>query len=142
VLAIAGTIAAAQVQQPAENPYYPKVLAELRLARELLQHAPGERALDLKTQALGEIDAAMSELERATVKDGKSRDDRVYADSRGKGLDPYYQAIKALARAQGEMVNNQSDPAKRDWRLYVAGHIARARQLSARAIETLSSPGA
>jgi hypothetical protein len=105
-----------------------------------VQQAPGEQALELKTQALGEIDAAVHELERANAGDRKGAGDPAPVDSHAGRLDPYYQAIKALASVQGDMVKDQ-DPTTRDRRLSIASHAARARQFVVRAIQTLSSPG-
>jgi hypothetical protein len=136
----AAAVAGAAAQTVLENQSYLKALAELRQARELVQQAPGEQALELKTQALGEIDAAVHELERANAGDSKGASHPAPVDLHSGGLDPYYRAIKALASVQGDMLKGQ-DPATRNWRLSIAVHAARARQFVAHAIETLSSAG-
>jgi hypothetical protein len=138
--ASAASIAGAAAQPAPEGQSYLKALSELRQARALVQQAPGEQALELKNQALGEIDAAVHELERANAGDGKGAGDPAPVDPHAGRLDPYYRAIKALASVQGTMLKGQ-DPATRNWRLSIAVHAARARQFVAHAIETLSSPG-
>src|ERR1700749_4176511 len=67
---------------PGKHPYYLHALSDLRTARWLLEHRPGDAAVSAhESEAIGEIDRAIEEIRRAAIDDGKNIHDHPVADS-------------------------------------------------------------
>jgi hypothetical protein len=73
VMFITSTSCKATVKvERAEHPYYLHALSDLRAARWMIEHRPGnwERTVD-EMEAVKQIDAAIGEIKRAAIDDGK-----------------------------------------------------------------------
>src|SRR5471032_299417 len=63
---------AAQADLPGKHPAYLHALSDLRAARWMLEHRPGDPAVSAQEDvAISEIDGAIAEIKRAAIDDGK-----------------------------------------------------------------------
>jgi len=61
------------VSQPSKHPAYLHALSDLRTARWMLEHRPGDAAVSAhESEAVSEIDRAIEEIKRAAIDDGKN----------------------------------------------------------------------
>jgi hypothetical protein len=61
---------------PARHPHYLRALSDLRAARWMIEHRPGDWAQSLdEQQAVNRIDAAINEIKQASIWDGKNIND-------------------------------------------------------------------
>src|SRR5271166_2503365 len=70
--AAAALSSSAWAELPGKHPFYLHALTDLRAARWCLEHRPGDAAVSAREDvAIGEIDAAIREIRRAAIDDGK-----------------------------------------------------------------------
>src|SRR5882757_11178049 len=63
---------AANAALPGKHPYYLHALSDLRAARWMLEHRPGDAAVSAQEDvAITEIDKAIGEIKKASIDDGK-----------------------------------------------------------------------
>jgi hypothetical protein len=61
---------------PPQHPHYLRALSDLRAARWMIEHRPGDWAQSMdEQQAVNRIDAAINEIKRASIWDGKNIND-------------------------------------------------------------------
>src|SRR6201999_288332 len=61
---------------PGKHPYYLHALTDLRTARWMLEHRPGDAAVSSREDlAISEVDAAIGEIKKAAIDDGKDLHD-------------------------------------------------------------------
>jgi hypothetical protein len=71
----------ANADSPGKHPYYLHALADLRGARWMLEHRPGDAAVSGQEDVgITEIDAAIREIKRAAIDDGKDINDHPKVD--------------------------------------------------------------
>jgi hypothetical protein len=71
----------ANADVPGKHPYYLHALSDLRAARWMLEHRPGNPAVSANEDvAVNEIDAAINEIRRAAIDDGKDIHDHTGVD--------------------------------------------------------------
>ena len=64
---------AANADLPGKHPAYLHALSDLRAARWMMQHRPGDAAVSAHEDvAIAEIDAAIGEIKHAAIDDGKN----------------------------------------------------------------------
>src|SRR6201986_1707016 len=72
---------AANADLPGKHPYYLHALSDLRPARWMLEHRPGAAAVSGQEDvAISEIDAALGEIRKASIEDGKDVHDHSGVD--------------------------------------------------------------
>src|ERR1043166_1127718 len=72
----------ASADLPGKHPYYLHALTDLRTARWMLEHRPGDAAVSGQEDvAITEIDAAIGEIKRAAIEDGKDIHDHPKVDA-------------------------------------------------------------
>src|ERR1700758_4387988 len=72
---------AASADLPGKHPYYLHALSDLRTARWMLEHRPGDAAVSgEEDRAVSEIDRAIDEIKRAAIDDDKNVHDHVTVD--------------------------------------------------------------
>src|ERR1700693_4442511 len=81
VLACISFISKANISFSGDHPYYLHALSDLRAARWMIEHRPGnwDRTVD-EVQAVKEIDAAINEIKKAALDDGKDINDHPKVD--------------------------------------------------------------
>src|SRR4029077_17791583 len=72
---------AAHADLPGKHPAYLHALSDLRAARWMLEHRPGDAAVSGREDvAITEIDAAIGEIRKASIDDGKDIHDHPQVD--------------------------------------------------------------
>ncbi len=115
---------AANADLPGKHPYYLHALTDLRAARWMLNHRPGDAAISANEDvAITEINKAIGEIKRAAIDDGKNIEDHpamdVPADARGR----LHKALEILNRVHADVAREEDDPLTRQLRNKAVGHI-------------------
>lgn len=107
-----------------EHPAYLRALADLRTARWLLSHVPGDwvRAVE-ETDAIREIDVAIGEIRRASIDDGRDINDHQAVDERRDRRGRLVDAESYLRRARADIEQEEDVGAIRGLRARSAEHI-------------------
>jgi len=94
---------------PGDHPYYLHALSDLRAARWMIQHRPGNwvQSMD-EMNAIKQIDAAINDLKQAAIDDGKNIDDHPQLDERNDHNGRLHEAVDFLKKAH-EDVNHEED---------------------------------
>jgi hypothetical protein len=130
VLALAGC-----ASQPSRHPAYLHALSDLRSARWMLEHRPGDAAVSAhEDEAISEIDRAISELKRAAVDDGKNIHDHPSADLPNDYRGRLHRAAELLRTARADMTREEDNPNARGLRDRAIGHVDAALHATERAI--------
>jgi hypothetical protein len=131
---LAGIAAAApmvmQAQVPGPHPAYLHALSDLRAARHYLNDGwawEGVRRDD--DAAVGEIDAAIREIKRAAIDDGKGDADPFPIDHRLSPHDRFRKANELLAAAHHDLDHAEDVPEARGLRDRAIGHIDQAHHI-------------
>jgi hypothetical protein len=111
---------------PGSHPFYQHALTDLRTARWLLSHQPGDRGVYAgEDVAIEEIDAAINEIKRASSDDGKDINVRPDIDVKERGS-RLLRAIETLNKAHADIDRQEDNAEVRDLRHRALGHIDRA----------------
>lgn len=135
VLAAAGLLAAAgpatvQAQVPGPHPGYLHALGDLRAARHYLNDGWAWAPVRHEDhEAIKEIDAAISEIKRASIDDGKGDADPFPIDAHLSPHDRFRKANELLASAHHRLDHAEDVPQARGLRDRAIGHIDRAHQI-------------
>ena len=135
ILAAGITVAAApmtmQAQEvPGPHPAYLHALSDLRAARHYLNDswawAPVRHDDDA---AIREIDAAINEIKRASIDDGKGLNDPFHIDTHLSPHDRFRKANELLWSAHNDLSRAEDVPSSRGLRDRAIGHVDRAHQI-------------
>jgi hypothetical protein len=127
-LALLGlTSLAANAQMlPGKHPGYLHSLSDLRAARWYLNHQPGDAGVFADEDvAITEINAAIGELKRASIDDGKDLNDHPAVDVNEHGS-RLLKSIESLKKARGDIQGEEDNPDVRELRHRALEHIDRA----------------
>lgn len=132
LLGLAALPATAQML-PGRHPGYLHALTDLRTARWLLYHQPGDQKVYADEDvAIQEIDAAINEIKRASIDDGKNLEDHPQVDVREHGS-RLLRAIETLKKAHHDIDEEEDNPEVREVRHRASEHIERATKAAERA---------
>ena len=94
---------------PERHPAYLHALSDLRTARWLLEHVPGDwvRAND-EINAVKKIDDAINEIKKAAIDDGKAINDHVAVDEKPDHPGRLHDAADLLRKARAD-INQEAD---------------------------------
>ena len=93
----------------AEHPYYLHALSDLRAARWMLDHRPGNwQQTQDEIEAVRRIDAAINEIKRAAIDDGKNLNDHPRVDEIMEHSGRLRAALGFLEKARQD-VNQEED---------------------------------
>jgi hypothetical protein len=110
-------------QLPGAHPAYLHALTDLRTARWFLYRQPGDaRVYADEDAAIREIDAAIGELKRAAIDDGKPLEDHPQVDVHEHGS-RLLRAIETLKKAHADVDREEDNPAARGLKHRVLEHI-------------------
>ena len=135
MILLAGIAAAApaamQAQQvPGPHPAYLHALSDLRAARHYLNDGWAfEPVRRDDNAAIGEIDAAIREIKRAAIDDGKGDADPFPIDRRLSPHDRFRKANELLAAAHRDLDHAEDVPQARGLRDRAIGHIDEAHRI-------------
>lgn len=125
LLALAASPAYSQVL-PGKHPGYLHSLTDLRTARWFLYHQAGDQKVySDEDVAIQEIDAAINEIKRASIDDGKNLNDHPAIDVKDHGS-RLLRAIETLKKAKSDIDQEEDNPEVRELRHRANDHIERA----------------
>jgi hypothetical protein len=126
-LAISSVVGVARAQMPGHHPYYMHALSDLRGARWLLEHRQGDMAVRRHEDiAIQEIDAAIAEIRRAAINDGRGLHDHPPMDGGGEYGGRLHRALDVLRRVHSDVAREEDDPMTRGLRNRAVRHIDEA----------------
>jgi hypothetical protein len=132
VIGAAATLAGCVVAPPprpapaaqARHPAYLHALSDLRAARWLIQHRPGDWAqTGDEIEAVRRIDAAIGEIRQASIDDGKNLADHPALDERPDHRGRIHEALEYLRKARADVSGGESNGFANGLRDRAIGHI-------------------
>ncbi len=113
----------AMADLPGAHPGYLHALTDLRTARWLLNHQPGDaKVYGDEDVAIQEINAAINEIKKASIDDGKNLNDHPNVDT-GEHGSRLLRSIETLKKARADIAQEEDNPMVRDLRNRAWGHI-------------------
>ena len=135
LLLCVGLPLAANADMPGKHPYYLHALSDLRSARWLIEHRPGDAAVSSQEDvAITEIDAAIGEIKRAAIDDGKDIHDHPAIDAPTDRPGRLHKSLELLRKVHSDVAREEDDPMTRGLRNRAVGHIDAAIHANERAI--------
>jgi hypothetical protein len=117
----------AHADMPGRHPAYMHALSDLRAARWMLSHRPGDAAVSSQEDiAISEIDRAMGEIKHAAYDDGKNLDDHPPVDIGSDQPGRLHQAAQLLARVHSDIDREEDDPETRELKHRALMHVDQA----------------
>jgi hypothetical protein len=117
----------ANADMPGKHPYYLHALSDLRAARWMLEHRPGDVAVSANEDVgITEIDKAIGEIKRAAIDDGKNIQDHPPADLPNDRPGRLHKALDLLREVHSEVNREEDDPMTRGLRDRALHHIDEA----------------
>ena len=115
---------AANADLPGKHPAYLHALSDLRAARWMLEHRPGDAAVSAHEDvAIAEIDAAIGEIKHAAIDDGKNIGDHPNVDAPNNRRGRLHKAQQLLHKVHSDVAREEDDPMTRGLRNRAVGHI-------------------
>ena len=115
---------AANADVPGKHPFYLHALSDLRAARWMLEHRPGDAAVSAHEDvAIAEIDAAIGEIKHAAIDDGKNIEDHPNVDGPKNRPGRLHRALQLLHKVHSDVAREEDDPITRGLRNRAVGHI-------------------
>ena len=125
----------AQADMPGQHPYYLHALSDLRTARWLLAHRPGDPAVEgQEGMAVAEIDRAIHEIQHAAIDDGKDIYDHEPVDDQQDHPGRLHKAVDLLHRVHHDIVREEDDPMTRGLRDRAIMHVDAATRAAEQAL--------
>ena len=119
---LAGCVAAPP--PPAHHPAYLHALSDLRGARSLIQHLPGDAVQTAdEAEAVRQIDAAINVIKTAAYDDGKNPNARPPMDAQPDQRGRIHQALRLLTRARADVAREEDNAYANGLRDRAIGHI-------------------
>jgi hypothetical protein len=126
---------AAQADMPGKHPYYLHALSDLRAARWLLEHHPGDAAVSGEEDvAVARIDETINEVKRAAIDDGKDIRDHPPVDERLDRRGRLHRAEELLNKVHSDIAREEDDPMTRGLRDRAVRHLDEAIRATHKAI--------
>jgi hypothetical protein len=128
--------AASAQQVPGPHPAYLHALSDLRLARAYLDQIAWPPVQRDEEHAIREIDAAIAEIKRASIDDGKNLEDHPPIDARMRPDGRFRKALELLDKAHNDTARAEDVPQARGMRDRAVHHIDEAHGTVDNAIRT------
>jgi hypothetical protein len=126
---------AASADLPGKHPAYLHALTDLRTARWMLEHRAGDAAVSGQEDvAISEIDAAIGEIRRAAIEDGKNIHDHPNVDFPNDYRGRLHKALELLRKTHDDVAREEDDPMTKGLRNRAVGHIDGAIHATERAV--------
>jgi len=138
------TPAPAKAPAPAPtHPNYLTALSDLRAARWMLEHRPGNwQQTNDEVNAVNQIDAAINEIKKAAIDDGKDINDHPPVDERPDHGGRLHAANDFLLRARGDVNKEEDNAFAQGLRNRALQYISEALRLTNYAIAATPPPAA
>jgi hypothetical protein len=115
---------AANADVPGKHPAYLHALTDLRAARWMEEHRPGDAAVSAHEDvAVAEIEAAIREIKKAAIDDGKNLEDHPATDVPNNRPGRLHKARELLHKVHSDVAREEDDPMTRGLRDRAIGHI-------------------
>lgn len=125
----------AQADMPGRHPAYLHALSDLRAARWMLEHRPGDASVSSQEDvAIAEIDHAIDEIKRASFDDGKDLHDHPAVDMPMDGPGRLHKALDLLAQVHHDINREEDDPETRGLKDRALMHVDEATRATEHAI--------
>jgi len=123
----------ANSQMPGKHPEYLHALSDLRTARYLLAHQSGDKQVYADEDvAIKEIEAAIGEIKRASIDDGKDLNDHPHVDATEHGS-RLLKSMELLKSARGDVNREEDNPETHGLKVRASEHIDKALEAADRA---------
>ena len=130
---------AANADLPGRHPFYLHALSDLRAARWLIEHRPGDAAVSGQEDvAIAEIDKAIGEIKRASIDDGKDIHDHPPVQGPNDRPGRLHKALELLHKVHNDVAREEDDPMTRGLRDRAVGHIDEAMHATEHAISDVN----
>jgi hypothetical protein len=117
----------AQADWPGSHPAYLHALSDLRAARWMIEHRPGDGAVgDQEEVAIDEINHAIDEIKRASIDDGKDLNDHPSVDRSMDQPGRLHAALDLLGKVHRDIDHEEDDPQARELKHRALAHIDEA----------------
>ena len=124
LLAALVPLGAAAQELPGTHPAYLHALTDLRAARWLIEHRPGDARVSTDEDvAITRIDQAIGEIKRAAIDDGKDLHDHPSVDVRLDNRGRLHRAEELLRKVHDDIAREEGDPLTRGLRDRAVGHV-------------------
>ncbi len=123
---------------PGRHPAYLHALSDLRDARAQLEHFTNEPVVMEEDHAIANIDAAIGEIKKASIMDGKNIQDHMPVDAHVARHDRFVKALELLDKAQHDVSGEEDQPDTRGLQVRVIQHIEEARHSVKHALEVIA----
>jgi hypothetical protein len=121
---LAGCVAGPPPAPPPHHPAYLHALSDLRAARWLIEHRPGDWAQSNdEVLAVHEVDAAINEIKRAAIDDGKNLADHPALDERPDHRGRIHEALEYLRKGRSDIERGEDNAFANGLRDRAIGHI-------------------
>ena len=121
------------VQPAAQHPAYLHALSDLRSARYLIEHRPGDPAQTVdESESIRQINAAIGDIKKAAIDDGKNLNDHPPVDGQSDQRGRIHQALKLLNKARADIAREEDNAYAGGLRNRAIGHIDAAIQAARR----------
>lgn len=122
-------------QAPGKHPAYLHALSDLRYARGYLSELGANDTIDNDSaQAIKDIDAAINELKKASIDDGKNLRDHPTIDAHLEKTGRFHRALELLDSALSDVNKEEDDPNAMGLQTRIIDHIQAAHDAVRRAI--------
>jgi hypothetical protein len=119
------------------HPYYLHALSDLRAARWMIEHRPGNWAQTQdEIEAVHRIDAAIGEIRKASIEDGKNPNDHPPVDERNDHAGRLHAALDYLRKARQDISHDEDNAFAQGLQARAYGHIDGAIDAVKRAIHS------
>ncbi len=109
---------------PEHHPAYLHALSDLRAARWLIEHRPGDWAQSVdEVESVRQIDAAINDIKQAAIDDGKNLNDHPSVDERPDHHGRIHVAIDYLKKARGDIEHEEDNGWAHSPRIHAIEHI-------------------
>jgi hypothetical protein len=126
---------AASADLPGKHPYYLHALSDLRAARWLLEHRPGDAAVSGQEDvAITEIDKTIGEIKKAAIDDGKNIHDHPLVDAPSDHPGRLHKSLEMLRKVHSDIAREEDDPMTRGLRDRAIHHLDEAIHANEKAI--------
>jgi hypothetical protein len=117
------------------HPAYLHALSDLRAARWMIEHRPGDWArMEDEIEAVRQIDGAINDIKKAAIDDGKDVGWHPAVDERPDHMGRLHEALDFLRKAHADVAQEEDNDYARGLRNRSIGHIDAAIRAARRAL--------
>ena len=120
---------------PGKHPFYLHALTDLRSARWLIEHRPGDAAVSGDEDvAITRINNAIDEIKKAAIDDGKDIKDHPPVDATLDKKGRLHRAEELLQKVHSDIAREEDDPMTKGLRDRAVHHVDEALHATSKAI--------